>query len=586
MKLLIVESPAKCKKINSILGKDYIVLATGGHINRLNGLKSIDFKNNYYPSFSLIYDKMKYLNYISEKAKNVDEIIIGTDLDREGEAIGFHIAKYLKLDINNTKRIIYNEISKTALNNAINNPVTLDVNMINSQKSRQIIDLMVGYHLSPLLWKNIQDYLSAGRCQSPALRLIYDNDIESLQKKSKNHFNISGKFKNSDYSIIGNIEKDFKENELNTILEKIKKNKDNIYISNIEKSEKFINPPYPFITSSIQQELSKLYHLSGKASMNILQKLYESGKITYIRTDSYNISKECSLKIKTYIENNYGKEYYKYRTYGKKLNSQEAHECIRPVNINLQKLETNDLLDKIYQLIWKRTIECQMSSYRYDEYKITISIENLKYNFISKINNTTFLGFKINSKRENNIDLINKIKLNDKLEYEEINCLEKIENNDKKYTEGTLIKKLETLGIGRPSTYATIISNLFEKNYIEKINIQPKNIHKKIYTLKNDNISIDIKQEKTKMEKNKIIITDLGTKVIKFLIQHFNNLISYEFTNELENNLDEIANGRLNYIDFIDKIYKSYYPIVQKLNKNQKKEINKKLLGNHKSKNK
>jgi len=214
MKLLIVESPAKCKKINNILGKEYIVIATGGHINRLNGLKSIDIKNNFYASYTLIYDKMKYLNVISQKAKLCDEVIIGTDLDREGEAIGYHIAKYLKLNIDNTKRIIYNEISKTALSNAVNNPSKLNINIINSQKSRQIIDLMVGYHLSPLLWKNIQDYLSAGRCQSPALRLIYDKNIELKNKVSDNNYKISGLFSHINYKLEAKIEHNFKKNEI------------------------------------------------------------------------------------------------------------------------------------------------------------------------------------------------------------------------------------------------------------------------------------------------------------------------------------------------------------------------------------
>ena len=584
MKLLIVESPAKCKKINSLLGKDYIVLATGGHINRLNGLKSIDIKNNFHPTYSLIYDKMKYLNYISQKAKSVDEVIIGTDLDREGEAIGYHIANYLKLDINKTKRIVYNEISKSALTNAIKNPTKINNSIVNSQKSRQIIDLMVGYHLSPLLWKYIQDYLSAGRCQSPALRLIYDNDIEIKKNVIKSYFHISGIFNNPKYKLEGDIDKKFKENEINSILEKIKKNKDHIYISKIDKSNKKINPPYPFITSSIQQELSKLFHLSGKASMSILQKLYESGKITYIRTDSYSIAKSCSMNIKKYIEEKYGEDYYKYRTYGNKQNSQEAHECIRPVNINMDKLDGDDLSSKVYNLIWKRTVESQMSSYEYDEYRYTISIDNFKYDFISKINNTTFLGFKINGKKEDNIELINKINLNDKLDYEEINCLESLDDGVKNYTEGTLIKKLETLGIGRPSTYATIISTLFDKKYIDKINIPSKNINKKYIQLKNDNITSDIKQVKTKIEKNRIIISDLGSKVIKFLIDNFDELLSYDYTNKLENNLDDISNNKLDYIDFIDNTYKSYYPIVKKLNKKEKKEIEKRLLGTHKSK--
>ena len=582
MKLLIVESPAKCKKINTMLGNEYIVLATGGHINRLDGLKSIDIKNGFNPTYKLVYDKMKYVNKLDYNSKRVDEVIIGTDLDREGEAIGYHIATYLKLDINNTKRIIYNEISKSALTNAINNPTKLDMNMIKSQQSRQIIDLLVGYHLSPLLWKHIQDYLSAGRCQSPALRIIYDNHIELKNHVRTSYFHISGDFKNETYELKANIEKQIKESEIKGILDKIKKNKEHINISNIENKEKKINPPYPYITSSIQQDLANIFNLNGKSSMNILQKLYESGKITYIRTDSYNISKGCSFEIKRYIENNYGKEYYQYRTYGKSKNSQEAHECIRPVNIHKIELDTDDISNKVYKLIWKRTIESQMKAYVYDEFKYTISIQNLKNAFISYLNQTKFLGFKINHKKEDNLDLINKIKLNDKLEYDNIKAEQKYDNGKSYYTDGSLIKELEKLGIGRPSTYATIISTLFDKNYVEKKYIPSILFKKKIIEMKNDNIIENILNDKTKVEKNKITITELGIKVIKFLIDNFNELISYNYTNNLEIRLDEIAKGNIIWNNLIQEVYNSYYPMVLKLNKKEK-TINKRLLGNYKS---
>ena len=582
MKLLIVESPAKCKKINSLLGKEYIVLATAGHINTLSGLKSIDIKNGFTPSYTLMKDKYKYLNLLKDKKNNVDEVIIGTDLDREGEAIGFHIANYLNLDLNNTKRIIYNEISKRALTNAINNSETIDINMVKSQQSRQIIDLLVGFHLSPLLWKHIQDKLSAGRCQSPALRLLYDNYIEIKNHNYDKYFKINGLFKHKLYELNGIIEHKFKENNINDILNIIKSNKNNIYISNIEKSEKKINPPYPYITSSIQQDLSNIYNLNSKTSMSILQKLYESGKITYIRTDSYSISKDCSFKLKDYIHNNYGEEYYQFRTFGKSNNSQEAHECIRPVHILTNDLNTDTIDNKVYKLIWKRTIQSQMKPYIYDEYKYTISINNLKYNFISKINQTIFLGFKLlnNDKKEDNLEKINKIKVNDKLEYTFIIAEEHIERSKSSYTEALLIKKLEKLGIGSPSTYANIISSLFTRNYIERKNIIGKEITKIKFTMINDDINKETLDDKLPNEKNKLLITELGVQVIEFLIKNFNDLISYNYTNELENNLDEIANGNKIWNNVIKEIYNSYYPLVIQLN-NKEKNNNRRNIGKY-----
>lgn len=577
--LVIVESPAKCNKIQSYLGSSYIVKASYGHIMGLDkkkGINAIDLNNNYKPSYVLLDEKKKYINEIKKIANSCLEVIIASDLDREGEAIAYHLIKFLKLDINTTKRIVFNEITKKSIQDAISNPRKLDINLFYSAQARQILDYIIGFDISPVLWKFIRNNLSAGRCQSPALNMIYEKEKEIDKFKSSTYFSIDGTFLDeSNNKFIGNS-KDIidTKNEAYTILENFKycvfkfKDKGN-YSKSISK------PSSPYITSTIQQDSSNKFGISPKQTMISLQKLYESGKITYMRTDSKTISEECSNNIKNYINNNYGNNYYKNRIFKNDVkNTQEAHECIRPVDINNSTVDSDEFSNnevKLYNLIWKRTIASQMADMVTDVFKINIENNYNNIIFETLFNKTIFLGYGIiyGIQEINEIDnLINNINFNEKLRYENINIQEKNTTHSPRYTEATIIKDLEKKGIGRPSTFSSIVDTLYKREYI--IKDSKKGIKKDILNLTlnyNENkINEDYKKININTETNKIFITELGKIVNNFMLENFSNIINYEFTSNLENNLDDVAKGNYNWISLIDKIYKIFHPTVSHLN--------------------
>ena len=606
--LVIVESPAKCKKIEKFLSKrkgiDWIVKASYGHITELKSSleDSIDIKNNFKPSYQFSESKQKVVNDLMKisKKKNV-EVIIATDPDREGEAIGYHLLKVLNLDINNTKRIYFNQITEKAVLKSLDNPTNIDMNMVNAQQARCILDKLVGYEISPVLWKHVKFGLSAGRCQSPALRLLCEKEEKIKEFDKKSYFKLSGDFRFKDKDLIINsvCEKSFNDKKsIDKIMNKFMNDK--FIVEEIKKSISKRNPSSPFTTSSLQQEASTKLNISPKDCMSLAQKLYENGYITYMRTDSVDLSEESKKHIEEYINNEYGQKYYYdekkegIRHKNKSKNSQEAHEAIRPVDIN--KLSVPNTLtsrgQRLYQLIWKRTISSQMVPHKLEISKISIKSQNTKEIFTSSLENTLFEGFNIiyQSNLNKDIELINFIKNISKgteIYSDLIKAEEKYTKPIPRYSEASLIKELEKLGIGRPSTYSGIISKIQEKMYVEKKSLEGDKIDAFSIELKNNNIN----EKKDKIthggEKDKLFVTDIGIIVNDFLIKNFSEengkgIIDYDMTSDMEEKLDKIAEGNQNWIETIKNTYTSFHPKVEELikQKSREKDSYKKILGN------
>lgn len=580
--LVIVESPAKAIKIQKILGKNYIVKSSYGHIRNLDNKKfnslGIDVNNNFKPHYINIKLRTKNINELKKYVKETSETILASDEDREGEAIAWHLAEVLKLNINKTKRICFNEITKPALLNAINNPKLINIDLVKAQKTRQIIDKLVGYSISPILCQNIQKSLSAGRVQSVANRLIVERENEINNFKSEIYYKTNGYFEND--MIVSELNKKFKnKKETETFLNDCKISI--FLIKDINNKIKKNKPPAPFTTSTLQQEISRTLSLSPKHIMSIAQTLYENGYITYHRTDSTVLSNEIKNKIKEFIINKYTNKYYENRNYkSKSVNSQEAHEAIRPTNINLIKLDKlNDLENKIYTLIWKRTVASQMKEEEIREWKIEISINIRKELFIGKTEETIFLGYKILYNEQIKNNNFKKFKKNTEVIMSKIISTEKYTNNEGRYTEGSLINKMEKLGIGRPSTYASIINIIQDRKYVEKKSIKGNEVNIEILSL-NKNKQILISKDKIYLEneKNKLIPNKLGIEVNNYLINNFKNLFEYNFTCSVEKELDKISLGN-NNDNIIKDIYNSFIIKVNELTNNNKKVSNKRHIG-------
>jgi DNA topoisomerase-1 len=597
--LLIVESPAKSKTIEKLLGPNYVVLASFGHIRNLDKENmGIDIKNNYNPTYKILADKKKQIKAIQEKIKTVDRVLLASDEDREGEAIAWHCAIVFKLDINEKNRICFHEITKNALENAVNNPRIIDMNMVYSQQARRILDRLVGFKVSPLLWKYIAPKLSAGRVQSAALKIIVDqeNDIKSFTEKK--YYKTIGLF---DKKIKGILNINFEKIDDVTIF--LNKSKDAIFhINKIDKKDVEKKPPPPYTTSTIQQDASIRFGIGSKIIMSILQNLYENGHITYHRTDSTNLSTQIQSDIKNYINDKFGKKYVHIRNYKSKIKcAQEAHEAIRPTHIEIEELnESFDTIHKkIYELIWKRTVSSQMSAALFDSYTITIVISNSTELFISKFEKILFDGYKKiyndNIKEEditNDIDddsissdfVIDDIKENEVLKYIKITSNEKYQQPPLRYTEASLIKKMEKIGIGRPSTYSNIIETIIDRKYCEKKDVKGIKVETINYILEKN----VIKEKKDKLniggEKKKMLPTDLGINTTIFLQEHFMNILDSNFTATLEENLDRIANNNSEWVRVIDDFYNDFEPSIIKLNDKEyiSKNDKKRFLGNNK----
>ena len=552
--LLIVESPSKCKKIENYLGINYACIASVGHLQRLTGLKSIDVKNNYNPTFTIIPEKKGHINemkrIIEKFSKN--NIYLASDDDREGEAIAWHICNLFNLNISTTKRIIFHEITKPAIINAVKNPITINMNLVNAQLSRQILDMIVGFKISPFLWKYLYNYkensLSAGRCQTPALRLIYDSSQKN-DKKYEIKYKLSGVFTNK--KLIFNLNKVF--NNEDDVKNFLKKSIKFTYKMEIGKtSSTSSSPPTPLNTSKLLQIAGNRLNFSPKQTMLLCQKLYQAGYITYMRTESTKYAGAFLTTMKTHITNTYGEKYVGDLKKIENFDVNNPHEAIRVTSL-LNKYVNDDSDPKtntLYKLIYNNTIESCMGKYTGSITKILInSPENeVYYEYNNEI--PSFLGWKVLKNNEKNIgDIEMGLSLYFKsIDHNNINCMEiksdvSFKTNDYHYTEHSLINKLESLEIGRPSTYATIIDTIQERKYVEKKDIDGEKIEIIEYRLENNKIFEKITEKVVGNEKNKLIITNLGILTLEFLCQHFNEIFSYEYTKIMESYLDKIANG-------------------------------------------
>lgn len=563
--VIIVESPAKCQKIEGFLGSGYKCIASYGHICELNGLQSIDIKNNYKPTFIPCANKKQQISKIKKLLSEANDVLLATDDDREGEAIAWHLCKLFKLPIKTTKRIIFHEITETAIKKAVQEPTLLNMNVVYAQQARQILDLLVGYKLSPILWEKIsyktKSGLSAGRCQTPALRLIYDNQKEIDVSPGRKVYNTTGYFtgKNLGFSLNFNHELE------NTITEFLEKsvNFDHIYnCGNIRKVIK--TPPTPLTTSVIQQLASNELRISPKETMSSCQKLYEGGYITYMRTDSTTYSMDFIKRVITFIEKTYGVEYVKenieemaerkenkqakqgQRT-KQKENIQEAHEAIRPTNIDCIDIckDFGSREVKLYKLIRKVTLESCMPSANYNSIKCEItSPDNHLYNYSAE--QVVFPGFKIvDGYEKENSDFIylQNIKNGSILNYKKITSKVSLKDLKSHYTEAHLVQLLEKNGIGRPSTYSSLVDKIQERGYVKCENVTGKSITCVDFELETTELSEIKTTREFGNERNKLVIQPLGILVIEFLINHFDKLFQYEYTKDMEDSLDMIANG-------------------------------------------
>ena len=560
-KLVIVESPAKANTIKKFLGGKSKVVASMGHIRDLPKSKlGIDIENNFEPQYINIRGKASLINSLKKDAKDAKTVYLATDPDREGEAIAWHLAYILGIDTNNLCRVTFNEITKTAVKNGIANPRKIDLNLTNAQQARRVLDRIVGYKISPVLWKKVKRGLSAGRVQSVAVKLIVDREEEIEKFIAEEYWNIyliasdkktKTKFQAKFYGIDGKKVDLHKQEDVEEIINKIDKEK--YIVKEIKKGEKKRNPAPPFTTSTMQQEASRKLNFAIKKTMSVAQGLYEgvklpeygeTGLITYMRTDSTRISNEARLAAKEQIEKIYGPEYYENRFYKTKSEAQDAHEAIRPAHIELKPEDIKNSLTpdqyKLYKLIYNRFLASQMSSAIYDTISATISAD--KYDFKANGQTIKFKGFMTlyveteENTKEEEFTKIPELKEGEQVKKEELTSKQSFTEPPARYTEASLVKTLEEKGIGRPSTYAPIITTILARRYIEKLQKQ-------------------------------LVPTDLGKIVNKLLIENFGDIINVEFTAQMENEFDKIAEGNENWKDVIREFYTPFEQIVEKVEK-------------------
>lgn len=591
--LVIVESPAKAKTIEKFLGKDFKVMSSYGHIRDLKKKDlGIDLENNYTPIYEIPSDKKKVVDELKKAAKEADLVWLASDEDREGEAISWHLYKTLKLEENKTKRIAFHEITKDAILNAIENPRTIDINLVDAQQARRVLDRIVGFELSPVLWRKVKPALSAGRVQSVAVRLIVEREREIQQFKSEASYRVIAIFTKEDngsqYEIKTELSKRLKtKQEALNLLEKLKEA--SFKVEDVETRPMKKSPAAPFTTSTLQQEASRKLGFPVSLTMMVAQKLYESGKITYMRTDSVNLSSLAINTTKNEIEAEYGKQYSKVRHFStKSKGAQEAHEAIRPTYINEHSISGTAQEKKLYDLIWKRTIASQMADAELEKTTVTVSISNekdMKFSAVGEvIKFDGFLHVYLESTDEEIIDnetsLLPPVKVQDALQMKEATATERFTQRPSRYSEASLVRKLEELGIGRPSTYAPTISTIQNREYVEKSNIEGTERQYNILALKKDKISDTQKTEITGTDKGKLIPTDTGVVVNDFLIEYFPGILDYNFTANIEKEFDQIAEGEENWTKLIDKFYKVFHPIVESATNTQTDhKVGERILG-------
>ncbi len=589
--LVIVESPAKAKTIEKFLGSEFIVKSSFGHVRDLSKKTiSIDIENNFQPQYEISPDKVKIVSELKKLAKEAEMVWLASDEDREGEAISWHLMEALGLKDNKVKRIVFHEITKTAILEAVENPRAIDINLVNAQQARRVLDRLVGYELSPVLWKKVKPALSAGRVQSVAVRLIVEREDEIRNFSTTSFYKVVGIFDvkspDKNTTITAELSQRFEKKDdavkfLNDCI------KATFTVADVEMKPAKKSPAPPFTTSTLQQEASRKLGFPVGKTMMVAQQLYEAGFITYMRTDSVNLSNMALAMAKKEIENLFGEDYVKIRKYATKTKgAQEAHEAIRPTYMTNQTVNGDASQKRLYDLIWKRAIASQMSDALLEKTNITIDIDNRKEKFIAKGEVIKFDGFlKVylesndDEEDENQKGLLPLVKKGEKLLLNECNATQSFTQHPPRYTEASLVKKLEDLGIGRPSTYAPTISTIQKREYVVKEDRDGEIRKFDLITLKNNAIKEIVKSEKTGFEKSKLFPTDIGSIVNRFLVQHFESILDYNFTANVEKDFDEIAEGNMIWNKMIKNFYTPFHVTVEKTLVESERAKGERLLG-------
>jgi DNA topoisomerase-1 len=574
--LVIVESPAKAKTIEKFLGKDFKVKSSMGHIRDLSKEDlGIDINNNFKPRYIVPADKKKTVADLRESVKSAKTVWLASDEDREGEAIAWHLSEELELDKKNTKRIVFHEITREAILHAIEHHRGIDQNLVDAQQARRVLDRLVGFEISPILWRKVKPSLSAGRVQSVAVRLIVEREREIINFKSTSSYRVTSVFEVLDkgkkvHLLKAELDERFPDSK--KALEFIEKCKDATFtISDVVKKPAKKSPSPPFTTSTLQQEASRKLGYSVSQTMTVAQRLYEAGLITYMRTDSVNLSNSALTAAEEIITKEFGKEFVNIRNYKtKSKGAQEAHEAIRPAYFNKLTIEGNNTEKRLYELIWKRAIASQMSDARLEKTTVSIAVSGRKEKFIAEGEVMKFEGFlKVyhessdDESEEKGEVLLPPLETGMKLPYISISAIERFTHYPPRYTEASLVKKLEELGIGRPSTYAPTISTIQLRGYVIKEERPGKERRYTIISLEKGTIKESVGTEITGAEKGKLFPDNIGMLVNDFLVEHFAEVLDFNFTASVEKEFDEIADGKANWTDMIKRFYKPFHQKVE-----------------------
>ncbi|WP_345157399.1 type I DNA topoisomerase [Flavobacterium ginsengisoli] len=585
--LVIVESPAKAKTIEKFLGSDFQVESSYGHIADLPSKEiGVDVENGFKPKYEVSPDKKALVTKLKSLSKNAETVWLASDEDREGEAISWHLAEELKLDRKKTKRIVFHEITKSAILKAIDNPREIDYNLVNAQQARRVLDRLVGYELSPVLWRKIKGGLSAGRVQSVSVRLIVEREREIQSFNAVATYSIVAEFVNeAGKAFKAKLPKNF--NTKKEAEDFLNQNIGSKYkVADLETKPTKKSPTAPFTTSTLQQEAARKLYLPVGITMQLAQRLYEAGLITYMRTDSVNLSKEAMDAAQAEIIKSYGKEFSKPRTFANKSKgAQEAHEAIRPTDMSRHTVNIDRDQARLYDLIWKRTLASQMSDAQLERTNVKIEADNHSEIFTASGEVLLFEGFlKVyleghDDDEEEQEGMLPALKVNEKLANNYITATERYSRPPARYTEASLVKKLEELGIGRPSTYAPTISTIINRNYVEKGTLEGVERNYTQLTLQNSKVGEKVLKENTGSDKGKLVPTDIGTIVTDFLVKNFGNILDYNFTAKVEQDFDEIAEGNIDWAKMMQDFYNQFHPNVKEVEANAERESGERILG-------
>ena len=587
--LVIVESPAKAKTIEKFLGKDFKVTSSYGHIADLPSKElGVDVDSDFAPKYVVSSDKKKLVSELKKQAKNSDLIWLASDEDREGEAIAWHLAEQLDLKKEKIKRIVFNAITKSAVQHAIENPRGIDYDLVNAQQARRVLDRIVGYEISPILWRKVKGGASAGRVQSVAVRLIVEREDEIINFKSEDSFRIDAEF-TTDSGAVVKAKLPSNLNSLKEAQDFLDQNIDAIFkVAELNKKPAKKSPAPPFTTSTLQQEASRKLFFNVSRTMQLAQRLYEAGLITYMRTDSVNLSNEAKKGAEQEIKNAYGDKFHKSRNYkGKSKGAQEAHEAIRPTDFSKHSAGKDRDQIRLYELIWKRAIASQMSDAQLERTSVSIEADKHDKKFTASGEIVKFEGFlKVYLESTDDEDLeqeglLPALDEQQELFSQAITATQRFTRPPYRFTEASLVKKLEELGIGRPSTYAPTITTIQNRKYIEKGQSEGEERGYTQLTLSDGKVKEKQLTEKTGSNKNKLVPTDVGRVVNSFLVEHFGEILDYNFTAKVEESFDNIAEGKEEWTDMMDHFYKRFHPKVKDVAENAEREVGERELGKH-----